>query len=46
MGDMENIVRADTHRGSCRETGSYRKGQRERGKRQREIGKGRKDRGR
>lgn len=30
LGDIENIVRADTYRGSCQETGSYREGQRER----------------
>ena len=30
LGDIENTVRADIHKGSCRETGSYREGQRER----------------
>lgn len=28
MGYMENIVRTGTHKGSCRKTGSYSKGQR------------------
>lgn len=27
LGYMENIVRTDTHKGSCRKTGSYRQGQ-------------------
>lgn len=30
LGYMENIIRAYTYKGSCRKTGSYREGQRER----------------